>query len=76
MRVRHGCSTPVPATTTALSSPSLVPRPALAGVLLQPAQAEAIITKAGLKTGGDLSALQALAPVMDAFNPHFNISTP
>jgi alkyl sulfatase BDS1-like metallo-beta-lactamase superfamily hydrolase len=48
----------------------------LAGVLLQPAQAEAIIAKAGLKTNGDLAVLQTLASVMYAFNRHFNISTP
>lgn len=52
------------------------PKPALAGVLLQPAQANAIITKAGLKTDGDLSVLQTLASVMDSFDSNFNISTP
>lgn len=44
--------------------------------LLQPAQAEAIITKAGLKTAGSVSALQTLASVMDTFDPNFNICTP
>jgi alkyl sulfatase BDS1-like metallo-beta-lactamase superfamily hydrolase len=52
------------------------PKAALAGVLLQPAQAEAIIAKAGLETDGDLSVLQTLAAVTDTFDPDFNISTP
>ena len=45
-------------------------------VLLQPAQAEAIVARTGVKTDGDLSVLETLASVMDTFNPHFNISTP
>jgi alkyl sulfatase BDS1-like metallo-beta-lactamase superfamily hydrolase len=52
------------------------PKAPLTGVLLQPGQAEDIINKAGLKTEGNLSALQALASVMDTFDPNFNIVTP
>ena len=48
----------------------------LTGVLLQPARAEDIIKKAGLKTEGNLSALQTLALLMDTFDPTFNIVTP
>jgi alkyl sulfatase BDS1-like metallo-beta-lactamase superfamily hydrolase len=52
------------------------PKAALAALLLQPAQAEAIVARTGVKTDGDLSVLETLASVMDTFNPHFNISTP
>ena len=52
------------------------PKAALAGVLLQPANAKAIIDRAGLKTDGDLSVLDTLASVTDTFDAHFNISTP
>jgi len=52
------------------------PKAALAGVLLQPGQADAIVAKTGLETEGDLSVLDTLASVMDTFSPHFNISTP
>lgn len=52
------------------------PKIALSGVLLRPAQAGEIITKAGLKTAGDLSALQTFASLMDAFDPGFDMVTP
>ena len=52
------------------------PKAALAAVLLQPANAKAIIDRAGLKTDGDLSVLDTLASVTDTFDTHFNISTP
>lgn len=52
------------------------PKAALAGLLLQPAQATGIVARAGLKTEGDLPVLDTLASVIDTFNPRFTISTP
>ncbi len=76
MSVRHGVLNARPGHDGSAQLTVAGPKAALAGVLLQPAQAEAIITKAGLNTDGDLSALQALASITDTFNPNFNISTP
>jgi alkyl sulfatase BDS1-like metallo-beta-lactamase superfamily hydrolase len=52
------------------------PKTALAGVLLEPANAKTVIARAGLKTDGDLDVLDTLASVMDTFDTHFNIATP
>lgn len=52
------------------------PKKALVGVILKSGQARQIVEHAGLRTEGDLDALDTLASVMDTFDPHFNIVTP
>ncbi|MGW6659503.1 alkyl sulfatase C-terminal domain-containing protein [Rhodococcus sp. NPDC055024] len=52
------------------------PKPALAAVLLQPHNAKAAIEKFGLSTEGDPAVLDALADIVEDFDPHFNIVTP
>jgi hypothetical protein len=52
------------------------PKAALAGVLLQPGEARALIEKLGLATEGDLGVVDTLASVTDTFDPTFNIVTP
>lgn len=52
------------------------PKAALAGILLQPANAKAVISRAGVKADGDLDVLDILASITDTFDAHFNISTP
>ena len=49
---------------------------ALAGLLLQPAQAAGIAKQAGVTVDGDIAAFETLASVTDTFDPHFNIVTP
>ena len=52
------------------------PKPALAGVLLQPDGARELIGNAGVAADGDLGVLDTLASVTDTFDPAFNIVTP
>lgn len=52
------------------------PKPALTALLLNPAEADAIIGKYSLHTTGDPTVLESLADVMEPFNPYFNICTP
>jgi alkyl sulfatase BDS1-like metallo-beta-lactamase superfamily hydrolase len=52
------------------------PKPALAGVLLQPGEARELIDKASVAVDGDLGVLDTLASVTDTFDPAFNIVTP
>lgn len=52
------------------------PKPALAGVLLQPGEARELIDTAGCALDGDLGVLDTLALVTDTFDPAFNIVTP
>lgn len=49
---------------------------ALAGLLLNPADAAKTIDRFSLATEEDTEILTALAKVTDAFDPHFNIATP
>ena len=44
------------------------PKAALAALLLQPAQADAVIAKAGLATDGDTGVFATLATLMDTFD--------
>ncbi|MEU2678216.1 alkyl sulfatase dimerization domain-containing protein [Streptomyces sp. NPDC007107] len=48
----------------------------LAAVLLDPSRATDAATAHRLTIEGDITALAALADVMDTFDPHFNIVTP
>ncbi|MEV6104027.1 alkyl sulfatase dimerization domain-containing protein [Streptomyces sp. NPDC051940] len=52
------------------------PKPALAALLLKPADAAATIDRYSLTTEGDTGALATLAKVTDTFDPHFNLVTP
>ncbi|MFI2336145.1 alkyl sulfatase C-terminal domain-containing protein [Nocardia rhamnosiphila] len=52
------------------------PKASLAALLLQPKTAREVIEKYSLRTDGDISVLDALAGVVDEFDPHFNIATP
>jgi linear primary-alkylsulfatase len=47
------------------------PKAVLAGILLQPTTAQAIIDRAGLKTDGDLGVLDTLTSLIDTFDTHF-----
>ncbi|NGO74149.1 MBL fold metallo-hydrolase [Streptomyces sp. YC504] len=52
------------------------PKPALAALLLKPAAAAEALAQQGMTAEGDVTALDRLAEVTDAFDPHFNISVP
>lgn len=52
------------------------PKPLLAGVLLQPGKASAVLAGGTVEANGDLTTLDELAAITDTFNPSFNIVTP
>ncbi|ROZ50177.1 MBL fold metallo-hydrolase [Rhodococcus sp. WS3] len=52
------------------------PKPLLAGILLKPGDASAILDGGKVSATGDLSVLKTLAEVMDTFDPNFDIATP
>ncbi|MDJ0113707.1 alkyl sulfatase C-terminal domain-containing protein, partial [Rhodococcus erythropolis] len=52
------------------------PKPLLAGVLLQPGKASAILDTGKVTSDGDVSALTRFADIMDTFDPNFNLATP
>nr|WP_245556904.1 alkyl sulfatase dimerization domain-containing protein [Jongsikchunia kroppenstedtii] len=75
MWVRHGVLNARPAHEDGAGLTISGPKIALAGVLLQPAQAEGIVAKYGLPTTGDLGLLQEFASVLDEFDTSFDIVT-
>jgi alkyl sulfatase BDS1-like metallo-beta-lactamase superfamily hydrolase len=52
------------------------PKPALAALLLGPADAAGTIARFSLHTEGDTGVFATLAAVTDTFDPHFNLVTP
>lgn len=52
------------------------PKPLLAGILLQPGKASAILESGKVTHDGDVSTLSRFADIMDVFDPNFNIATP
>ncbi|MGA4538894.1 alkyl sulfatase C-terminal domain-containing protein [Uniformispora flossi] len=52
------------------------PKPVLAGVLLNPAQAARTLDAGHVKAEGDVDVLARLAEATDAFDPHFTMITP
>ncbi len=76
MWVRHGVLNARPGHADDAQLTIAGPKAAIAALLLAPAHAADTITKHGLKSDGDTTALDALATVMDTFDPHFNIVTP
>jgi alkyl sulfatase BDS1-like metallo-beta-lactamase superfamily hydrolase len=52
------------------------PKPLLAGILLQPGKASAILESGKVTSDGDVSTLTRLADIMDTFDPNFDIATP
>jgi alkyl sulfatase BDS1-like metallo-beta-lactamase superfamily hydrolase len=52
------------------------PKPALVGVLLQPASAGQLVSADRVTLDGDATVLETLAGLLDTFDPNFNIVTP
>lgn len=52
------------------------PKALLAGILLQPGKASAILDSGKVTYDGDVSTLSRFADIMDVFDPNFNIATP
>jgi alkyl sulfatase BDS1-like metallo-beta-lactamase superfamily hydrolase len=52
------------------------PKGALVGVVLQPAQADQILSSGSVTSGGDVKVLSTYAGLMDQFDANFNIVTP
>ena len=52
------------------------PKPAIVGLLTQPANAKDLIQSGALTTAGDTGVLDTLASVMEDFDPAFNLATP
>jgi alkyl sulfatase BDS1-like metallo-beta-lactamase superfamily hydrolase len=76
MWVRNGVLNARPGHTEKATFSVSGPKAALAGLLLQPGNAKAIIDKAGLSTTGDAGTLDTLASVLDTFDANFNLATP
>jgi alkyl sulfatase BDS1-like metallo-beta-lactamase superfamily hydrolase len=69
LNARHGASPDAQLTVSG-------PKPALVGVVLQPAAAGQLAQVGKITLDGDESVLAAFAGLMDEFDPNFNIVTP
>jgi alkyl sulfatase BDS1-like metallo-beta-lactamase superfamily hydrolase len=52
------------------------PKPAIVGLILQPAKSADLLASGAITSDGDTTALRRLAAVMEEFNPAFNLATP
>lgn len=76
LSIRHGVLNARPGSSDRATLTMVGQKPGIVGLLLQPAQAAALIDRGALEVTGDRTVIERFAAVMDDFEPGFNLITP